>query len=239
MTRPVIGITCTNVGASPDRPAVYRLNQAYVRAVAQAGGAPVLLPASGDLDALRAAFESLDGLLFPGGADIQPETYGHPRHPNLGAVDPELDEIELALARWALAEEKPILGVCRGQQLINVAAGGTLFQDISSEIADALPHRVEPRDQLAHGIEVEPASRLAGLLGATTVEVNSLHHQAVRDVAPGFRMTARAPDGVIEGIEKPDHFFALAVQFHPEELVPGHAPSERLFLGFIAAAASR
>jgi len=235
--RPLIGIT-TSTQTEPDRPPRFRLNQAYARAVELAGGAPVLIPSLGPTEALYAIFDALDGLLLPGGADMQPSTYGAEPHPMLESVDPALDETELALARWALAEEKPVLGICRGQQCINVAAGGTLFQDIPSEVPGALAHRVEPRDTIAHPIEVEPDSRLADLLGATQVRVNSLHHQAVRDVAPGFIVVARAPDGVIEGIERPDHRFAVAVQFHPEELVPGHAASERLLQRFIAEAAS-
>jgi putative glutamine amidotransferase len=154
-------------------------------------------------------------------------------------VDSLLDTAELALARWALAEGKPVLGICRGQQCLNVAAGGTLFQDIPSEVVGALDHRVEPRDARAHELAVEPDSRLADLLGATRTAVNSLHHQAVREVAPGFVAVAWAPDGVIEGLERPDHPFAVSVQFHPEELVPGHEPSERLVQRFVAEAASR
>lgn len=235
---PLIGITCSTALGDASHPAAYRLNQAYARAVAYAGGAPLLIPPLGAGEVTRHLFDALDGILLPGGADLQPATYSAAPHPKLGSVDPALDETELALARWALAEHKPVLGICRGQQCLNVAAGGTLYQDIASEIPGALTHRLEPRTALAHPIGVEPGSRLAEILGTTRLEVNSLHHQSVREVAPPFLLVARAPDGVIEGLEHPDHPFAVTVQFHPEELVPGHQPSERLLAAFIAAAAA-
>jgi len=238
--RPLIGITCATYAGEGGRPDRFGLNQAYARAVAFAGGTPVLIPSLGaaHVSAVRPIFEALDGLLLPGGADMQPSTYGAEPHPKLGGVDPPSDETELQLARWALAEQLPVLGICRGQQCLNVAAGGTLYQDILSEVPGALTHRVDPRNAIAHEIEIEADSRLADLLGATHVSVNSLHHQAVRDVAPSFVVVARAPDGVIEGLERPDHPFAVSVQFHPEELVPGHEASERLLTRFIAETAS-
>ena len=235
-SRPLIGITASTLVLGEHRPRGFKLNQAYPRAVAFAGGAPVLIPSLGESDSLRAIFESLDGLLFPGGADIDPATYGAAPSPLTDPSDTDLDATELTLARWAIAEQKPILGICRGQQLLNVAVGGTLIQDIPSLVQNALPHRVEPRDAIAHPIEVEPDSRLADLLGATTVEVNSLHHQAIEEIGPGWEVVARAPDGVIEGVERPGHRFAVAVQFHPEELVPGHLASERLLQRFITEA---
>ena len=237
--RPLIGITCSVRAGEGGRPSAYRLNQAYVRAVAHAGGTPLLIPCLEDPDALRRLFDSVDAILLPGGADIEPSLYGAAPHPKLGEVDPLLDSAELTLARWALAEEKPVLGICRGQQCLNVAAGGTLYQDIASDVAGALDHHVEPRDAHAHELAVEPESRLADLLGTAHTSVNSLHHQSVWDVAPGFIAVAWAPDGVIEGLERSDHPFALAVQFHPEELVPGHEPSERLLIRFVAEAGTR
>jgi putative glutamine amidotransferase len=237
---PLIGITCATHTTGSGRP-LFGLYQSYVGAVASAGGAPVLIPSLGstELESLRSLLESLDGLLLPGGADIEPSAYGAAPHPKLGGIDTPLDETELQLARWALTEEIPVLGICRGQQVLNVAAGGTLYQDIPSELPGALTHRLEPRDAIAHDIQVEADSRLADLLGATDVPVNSLHHQSVRDVAAGFEVVARASDGVIEGLECPGHPFAVSVQFHPEELVLGHEPSQRLFTRFIAEIVSR
>ncbi len=235
--RPLIGMTCSTHAGT--RVLGYRLNQSYARAIAAAGGTPVLLPTLQDREVLRALFDSLDGLLLPGGTDIQPSIFGSEPHPSLDEVDPPLDEAELLLARWALSEEKPVLGICRGHQVLNVAAGGTLYQDIDSEIPGALVHRVEQRSAMAHPIRVEADSRTADVFGATELSVNSMHHQALREVAPGFLVSARAPDTVIEAIERPDHPFALSVQFHPEELVPGHEASERLLLAFVGEAASR
>jgi putative glutamine amidotransferase len=237
--QPLIGLTCATDSRGEGRPLIFRLNQAYARAVALAGGVPVLIPSLGESAGLRTLYDTVDAILLPGGADIDPARYGEAPHATADAPDHPLDETELALARWALAEEKPILGICRGQQVLNVAAGGTLVQDIPSEVAGALTHRVEPRNTIAHPIAVEPDSRLADLLGATQVEVNSLHHQSVESIAPGWIVTARAPDGVVEGIERPDHPFAVSVQFHPEELVPGHAASERLLRRFVAEAVTR
>ncbi|MBM2812964.1 MAG: putative glutamine amidotransferase [Chloroflexi bacterium] len=237
MKRPLIGITCTNMANEQGREG-FRLNHSYIRAVLIAGGTPVLAPAAllsmpqGE-EALRSLFDTLHGLLLPGGADLDPSLYGQTPHEKTGSPDKAIDALEIKLAQWALDERKPVLGICRGQQCLNVAAGGTLFQDIPSQVTDPLAHRVEPRDAMAHEMIVEPDSRLSDLLGTTFLSVNSLHHQSVRDVAPGFLVVARAPDGVIEGIERPDHPFAVAVQFHPEELVPGHAASARLLRAFV------
>jgi putative glutamine amidotransferase len=236
---PLIGLTCAPASRGEDRPLVFQLNQAYATAVTRAGGVPVLIPPLGASESLRAAYESVDAILLPGGADLHPSLYGEEPHPTVYGVDAVLDETELALARWALAEEKPIFGICRGQQTLNVAAGGTLIQDIPSQVPAGLTHDLQPRTAFAHPIVVEPDSRLADLFGSRQLEVNSLHHQAVAEVAPGFVVTARAPDGVVEGIERPDHPFAVSVQFHPEELAPGHEASERLLRRFVAAAAGR
>jgi len=236
---PLIGLTCATASGGEGRPLTFRVNQAYARAVAVAGGVPVLIPSLGNSEGLRAIYDAVAGILLPGGADIDPARYGEQPHPTVDAPDTSLDETEIALARWALAEAKPILGICRGQQVLNVAAGGTLVQDIPSEVPGALAHRVEPRNAMAHPIAVEPDSRLADLLRAVHVEVNSLHHQSVETVAPTFIVAARAPDGVIEGLEQPDHPFAVSVQFHPEELVPGHEASERLLRRFIAEAGAQ
>jgi putative glutamine amidotransferase len=184
--------------------------------------------------------------------DVDPAHYGEDPHPKLGKVDPSLDQAELALARWALADGLPVLGVCRGIQTLNVAAGGTLYQDLESQYPGALFHACSPPDyprtHRAHTIAVEPGSRLAGILGAREVSVNSRHHQAVKDLAPGFAETARAPDGVIEGIEaghaRPgrgisarDRGFAVGVQWHPESLAAEDPQMLALFGALVGAAA--
>ncbi|HWP29921.1 MAG TPA: gamma-glutamyl-gamma-aminobutyrate hydrolase family protein [Chloroflexota bacterium] len=236
--RPLIGISCAPQAPHGRRPAGFRQNRSYARAIVAAGGLPVLVPLLDDEAALRALYERLDGLLLPGGGDVNPACYGEAPRPDSGidGVDDLLDHVELTLARWALAEGKPLLGICRGQQALNVAAGGTLYQDIQTQLAGALCHQhPEARTALVHPITVAPDSRLAAVLGATELRVNSIHHQAVKALAPGFRAVAYAPDGVLEGIEHEHHPFALAVQFHPEELVPHHSPSARLFAAFVAA----
>lgn len=238
--RPLIGITTGPLAARPPWPAGLRQNRSYVRAVAAAGGAPVLIPLLDDPEALRAIYARLDGVLLPGGGDVDPARYGEAARPEykVEGVDALLDAVELQLARWALDGGRPLLGICRGQQTLNVAAGGTLYQDIAAQVPGSLPHQQpEARTALVHPIAVEPASRLASVLGETALAVNSIHHQAIARLAPGLRAVAQAPDGVLEGVELPTHPFALAVQFHPEELVPDHAPSARLFAAFVAACA--
>ena len=236
--RPLIGISATMLAPSGTQPPGYRQNRSYAQAVAAADGVPVLLPLLDDEAALRALYERLDGVLLPGGGDVNPVYYGETADPDCGVegVDDLLDRVELTLARWALAEGKPLFGICGGHQALNVAAGGTLFQDIPRQVANALSHQYQgARDALAHTIDVEPDSRLAQVLGATHLGVNSLHHQAVKTLASGFRAVAYAPDGVLEGMEHTEHAFALAVQFHPEEHVPAHTPSAHLFAAFVAA----
>jgi putative glutamine amidotransferase len=235
---PLIGIPSARLAPHGAYPAGYRQNAAYVRSVVEAGGLPVLLPLFDDDTLLRTLYERLDGLLLPGGGDVDPVLYGEVQRPEYGlvGVDSLLDHVELELARWALADERPVLGICRGQQTLNVAAGGTLFQDIAHQVPDALAHQQpQERQKLVHSIVVAPDSRLARVLGATNVRVNSIHHQAVARLGPGLRDVAHAPDGVVEGLEHGGHPFALAVQFHPEELTPDHAPSVRLFAAFVAA----
>jgi putative glutamine amidotransferase len=235
---PLVGITCATLAPQGQRPPGFRQNQSYARAVAAAGALPVLLPLLDDENALRALYDRLDGVLLPGGGDVNPVCYGEAARPehHVEGIDEQLDRVELTLARWALADGKPLFGICRGQQTLAVATGGALYQDIPSQIDGALAHQhPDARTALVHTIRVEPSSRLATVLGATECGVNSIHHQAVARLGDGWRAVAWAPDGVLEGIEHSDHPFALAVQFHPEELVPDHAPSARLFAAFVAA----
>ena len=227
--RPLIGLT---VGPEAEGSAYLRLRSTYPRAIEQAGGVPVLIPPLADrsLDALLSA---LDGLVLPGGADVDPGYYGEARQERT-EVNSSLDRLELAASRWAVASGLPTLGICRGQQVLNVACGGKLLQHIDH-------HRQgEPRDRLVHALEVRAGSRLAEILGSTHIEVNTNHHQAVHADALGadLRPVAWSPDGVVEGLEGETHPWLLAVQFHPEDLVDFHAPSQRLFAAFVAACAS-
>lgn len=234
MTPPLIGLTShpRSAGGSPADQAPAQA--AYVQAVAAAGGLPVLVPLGLASSVLRELYDRLDGLLLSGGGDLQPSTYGVTTSAPLIDVDPQRDGLELTLARWALEDGKPVLGICRGQQVLNVAAGGSLIPDLATYRPAALDHRGASRDPqaLAHPVRVEPDSYLAKLGTPGSLEVNSSHHQAVDRLADGWRVSASAPDGVIEAIEAPGHPFALAVQWHPERL-GGRAEAAALFATFI------
>jgi putative glutamine amidotransferase len=218
---------------------LYGQGLAYTRSVALAGGAPVIIPLELGEFAWRSIYERLDGLLFPGGVDVDPAYYGEERHPRLGKVQDSLDQAELVLARWALANRVPVLAICRGIQLINVAAGGTLYQDIPTQLPNAFPHACDaptyPREYRAHVVHIEPGSRTAAAMGTVVCKTNSRHHQSVKDVAPGFVVTARAPDGVIEGIEHGDAPFIVGVQWHPESLAAADPQQLALFEALVEA----
>lgn len=242
MTVPVIGITGRTEQAArlPGSP-LFAVAQVYVCAVELGGGAPLIIPPHLEEDGLRSIFERLGGLLLSGGGDIQPALFGEQDSGLLWQVDEQRDRAELALARWALAEKLPLLAICRGIQMLNVAAGGTLIQDIPTQVPGALPHSTIFRSlsQIAHTVEVAAESRLAGLIGAGEVEVNSAHHQAVKGVGAGLVVAARAPDGIVEGLEMPDHPFCIGVQWHPEVMVENHPAMRRLFAGLVEAAQGR
>jgi putative glutamine amidotransferase len=237
---PLIGLPTLGIPPGP-KPPRFGINQSYVRALSAAGCAPVLIPLLDDDERLRAIYERLDGIVFPGGADVAPDEYGEEPIDNLNVVEPERDRVELTLARWAFDDDLPMLGICRGQQLINVALGGTLYQDLIHQGATTVEHSDadgRARTKLIHRVRLDPDSRLAQLIDETSVDVNSLHHQAVKDVAPALRVTGTADDGVIEAVESPERRFWIAVQWHPEEIddVPW---VQRLFAGFARASVAR
>jgi putative glutamine amidotransferase len=236
MTLPLIGIT-VHPDDDPDRANLDRLLAQIVQGVERAGGAPVLLPLGLTDASLRALFARLDGVLFSGGGDVDAVLYGAEPHPSMSGVDAERDRTELALARWMAADGKPAFGICRGAQLFNVAFGGTLYRDIGEHLG-ALKHTYAAETESTlrpHAVQIEEDTLLARLLGQPLLNVNSLHHQSVRQVAPRLRVVARAPDGMVEAVELPGHPFALAVQWHPECL-PDVPEQRRLFEGFVAAA---
>lgn len=233
MTR--IGITL-HPPTSPDREELDLLAAQIADGVAAAGGEPVMIAHDLDEATLCARFRSIDGLILSGGGDVDPALYGESAILAVGGVDAGRDRTELMLARWALAQKKPLFGICRGLQVLNVACGGALYQDVSQHDG-ALQHAYYPdypHDFLAHTVSIAPGSRLAAILGAETAQVNSLHHQACRNVAQTLSVTAHAPDGIIEALEVAEHPFALAVQWHPEAL-PRMAESKALFGALIAA----
>jgi putative glutamine amidotransferase len=215
----------------------FGLNGQYVAALKAAGADVILLPAG--LPAAEAVLDRLDAVLFPGGLDVDPSNYGQAPSPALGRVNADLDELEGPLARLAAERRLPLLGVCRGHQMVNVALGGTLYQDIATEGLSSFDHWApleQGRDYLAHTVLVKPGTRLHEIVGTDELQVNSFHHQAVRDVAPGLIVNATSPDGVVEGLESPDGQ-VLTVQCHPESLVAA-GWARALFEAFVAAASA-
>lgn len=233
---PVIGIPYqANYQATPDQ-FIYRNRHAYVHAVESAGGLPILIPAHIPLSDLENLLLCLDGLLFAGGVDLQPCLYGEQKHPSVQIVDPQLDAFEVALATWALQRDLPILGICRGMQLINVVLGGTLYQDISTQYPDSLKHwrRDLPRTELVHPVTIEQGSLMEQILSTRQLFVNSFHHQAVKDPGKGIHICGWADDGIAESLEMPGYRFVMGVQGHPEEIYQAVPAFARLFQAFIA-----
>lgn len=226
MNRPIIGLTPTV--AEGERPLMEtRLH--YIRAIEAAGGAPVLLPPLGG-EALRAAAAACAGFLFTGGVDVHPSLYGEEVLPACGEISRVRDQMELALLCQAVADDKPVLGICRGIQLLNAGLGGTLWQDLPSQTGTTVRHSQEPPyDRPSHTVRIAPDSPLAALIGKEEIAVNSTHHQAVRALAPSLRAAATAPDGIVEAIWRPESRFFLAVQWHPEYLYPDDEGSASLF----------
>ena len=220
---------------------LYIMNQSYIRSVEMLGGLPLMIPLQMSEETLRGIFERLDGLLLPGGEDVDPGHYGGERHPQLGPTDKERDRTELLLTRWALEEGMPLLGICRGVQVMNVVCGGALYQDLTSQRGDLNKHDFFPpnfeRFRISHRVDIEPDSVLARALGSAH-EVNSMHHQGIAKVGRGLRPVAISEDGLVEALEVPELPFALGVQWHPEELAKTDQLHSSLFHHFVRAAAS-
>ncbi len=245
-TRPVIGIPTQTLqslgGVSAEIPPSWVMSQRYITTLTAAGAIPWMIPLV-DEGTLRGVFDALDGVFLPGGADIDPASYGTSPHPLCDRTDPERDRVELLLARWAMEEGKPVLGVCRGMQLINVAAGGSLYQDLAEQLPGSIKHDYFPftgasfrRDFLAHSVVVSPDTRLARLFGEGELQVNSMHHQGVKELGAGLKPTAVSPDGLVEGLETIGESYVFAVQWHPEALTDHDTHSREMFEDFIAAA---
>jgi putative glutamine amidotransferase len=238
---PLIGVTMSGTpdGAQADAPPRAWLNDAYLRAVQRWGGIPVLLPPQLEREALDALWARLDGILLTGGGDIDPARFGEERHPTLAGVSDARDRLEIEVTERAVHERRPVLAICRGIQVLNVALGGSLYQDIASETGSPIAHgQTEPRDRPTHPVKVMgEGTRLGATLGAPEIEVNSLHHQAIKRLGRGLRDVAWAPDGIIEGVEIPDtSAFVLGVQWHPEELVAHDPAARNLFRTLVRAA---
>jgi len=212
-------------------------NRAYYDALEGAGAAVMSLPLGGQPDAMRVLYERCDAVCVAGGPDVQPALYGEDERADCNVdAAPELDSVETQLVHWALDDGKPLLAICRGLQVLNVALGGTLWQDLNVQVEGTLQHKNSGRDhEILHEMRVEPGSRLHDITRAETVMVNSRHHQGVHAVAPPLTVTGRSPDGVVEALEDPARGFLVALQCHPEDLYTRMEWSRRLFAEFVRA----
>ncbi|PYI55191.1 gamma-glutamyl-gamma-aminobutyrate hydrolase family protein [Paenibacillus flagellatus] len=217
---------------------VASLKHAYTDSVRNAGGLPLAVPFGLDEDDVRRLCASADGLLLTGGPDVDPDYYGEEPLPVLGKVTPERDRLEVLLARTFAAAGKPIFAICRGEQVLNVALGGSLYQDIGTEAATLQHSQKAPRSHLSHRVRAEEGSLIERIAGASSFKVNSFHHQAVKRPAPGMRISAKSEDGVVEAIESETHRFVLGVQWHPEDTAATDGVSRKLFEAFVDACRS-
>ncbi len=238
MGKPLIAVTCSfsNTGQTPFS-ANQSVGQPYVLALELAGGTPVFVPGLEDRDEVERLLAMADGLLVTGGPDFDPRRYGEQPHAKFGSVSPERDLLDTWVLEFSQENpDLPVMGICRGVQSMNVIAGGTLVQDIPSEVAGALKHNQgAPGWYGTHDIEVAEGSRLREIFGSHRVSVNSFHHQSVLDVAAGWRVVARTDDGVVEAIERVDGGFGLGCQFHPELMVEREPMILALLQAFVSA----
>jgi len=230
----------TNRYPRPEKPPIVGVPETYAQALYAVQAVPMLVPLSTPVEQVLEIWWPLaDGLLLAGGGDIDPARFQGQPHPTVKEVYPDRDAVEIALARQAVAEGVPILAICRGIQVLNVALGGTLYTDIPDQVPGAVVHRGQGplRDVCAHPVRIQPDSHLARILGHTELCVNSFHHQGIKDLAPGLRAVAWSECGLIEAVEVPEHPFAIGVQWHPELMMPhDHEPMRALFTAFARAA---
>ncbi len=250
MTPPLIGLTAVRA-AGDDGRLRDSLSPEYAEAIVQAGGIPVLMPLStlevaSDLTILRTLYSRLDGILIPGGGDIHPENYGEAPTPTERGISTLRDSVEVHLVRWAYQDDMPLLGICRGHQMMNVALGGSLHHDVrlmqgQNAFVNHDANATFERDRLMHPVYIEPASRLSQALGHDTpfIQVNSMHHQAVNRLSSELVVSSYADDGIVEGIEAPHARFFMGVQWHPEAIVGLMPQMRHLFSAFVAACAHK
>jgi putative glutamine amidotransferase len=240
VSEPLIGVsTSVTVGEYPERAYV---NSAYLRAVEQAGGIPVLLPPPLGASARETLWRRLDGLVLTGGGDIEPGRFGQDTHPKTALVSGDRDALEMELVDRALRDDVPLFGICRGLQVINVALGGSLHQHIPDAVGETVQHtQSEKRHVATHPVKVlAEGTRLGRIVGTSELSVNSFHHQAIESLGRGLREVAWAPDQVIEAVEHEDaRRFVVAVQWHPEDLVEHDPAARALFTAVVAAARAR
>jgi putative glutamine amidotransferase len=230
--KPVIGIGSDILTTPGERDRAF-VFATYVDSLRRAGAIPVLIPPQPENTA--DIVEELDGILLAGGDDCDPALYGEDRHPTVETMDTRRQDNDLSLARVARERGIPTLGICLGVQMMNIAAGGSLIQDIGSQLKTEIEHVSDPEDRARHDVIIEKGTQLSSILGGGRFNVNSSHHQAIKQVGRGFRVTAQAPDGIVEGLEDPQLPFYLGVQWHPEDM-PGENSASALFGAFVEAA---
>lgn len=240
MNKPIIGISTSVLADESGEFAGYEriyVNKDYVSAVLRAGGVPLMIPMEEDEENLRKTVSILDGIIFSGGQDIAPERYGEEPHAKLGGICPERDAFDFPLYRLAKEHSLPILGICRGFQLMTVAEGGSLYQDLSEREKESLKHNQGSGPSVpTHTVKLEKESKLFAIFGKEEIRVNSFHHQAVKNVAPSVSVSGRALDEVVEAIELKDYPFGIAVQFHPEMLQEKNEDMRKIFSALVSAA---
>lgn len=209
----------------------------YMRGIEEAGGIPVMLPLTTDKDVLKGAMDICQGFLLTGGQDVSPLLYDEEISSQCGECSSERDTMEAELLQIALVEDKPVFGICRGIQFLNVYLGGTLYQDIPTDYPTNINHHMTPPyDRMTHYVSILPETTLHDILKRTTLPVNSYHHQAVKNLGKGLELAAISEDGLTEGVYMPDHRFVVAVQWHPELLFHKDEPSKKLFSAFVKSA---
>lgn len=240
MTRPLIGISGNHLVDEGGPFAGYHrayVNHDYVRSITEAGGVPMVIPFNEDAEAVKECVARIDALLMTGGHDICPLNYGEEPHQKIGPVWPERDAFDLLLIKEAEKRRIPIMGICRGLQILNVAHGGTLYQDLSLDKNCYIKHAQKQDPATAtHSILIEEGSRLAKIIGQCQWVTNSHHHQTVHKVGEGFKVTARAKDGTVESLEGTNYSYLMAYQFHPEMMSAKYALAKKIFVDFIVAA---
>lgn len=238
--KPLIGCTTYRKVSDQIPPIeIIGLMPSYLEAISKAGGIPVMIPLGLSEANLLEIVQRMDGIVLPGGGDIEPDEYGGGRRDLVSSVDKDRDRVEMLVAQTAVFHQKPLLAICRGVQVLNVSLGGSLWEDVEMMMPRGMNHEFvnsNPRNYLAHNVTIEKNSLLARQLGCTETAVNSLHHQGIRRLANGLQATAVAPDGLIEGVEVIDHPYAIGVQWHPENIIQNAPHMLGLFRGLVEAA---
>ena len=240
--QPLIGITSDyHKGGDIFKGRTYFIGESYISAIREAGGIPIVLPYSLDAKVIEKLIDRIDGLLITGGNfDINPVFYGEDPIDKIGELNNKRTTFEMEIARIALGRDMSVLGICGGEQLLNVAGGGSLYQDIKAQVRGASSHQQKmSKSETHHSVIIETDTKLHSILECETIEVNSTHHQSIRKIGKGFILNAKAPDGIVEGIESDSHRFVLGVQWHPEFLCQKEKRFKRLFKAFVKSCKKR